>query len=205
MAITRLKKSSKGYNYKYTELATIHEELEKQGIAYKQEVKYNAEAGADYIWTTLFINDEWQEPLCGCRVITGELSGGNSAQEQGSALTYARRYSLLMALGWATEDDDAQSLGSAKPQAKTNYQAGSEAPASFKQKDYLKTLLRGSKSEEEIKRILDNIKTSAQASAAIKKAQALHDDYKKNDLQKYVMKKETEDVVPTEEEWKQIN
>ena len=35
---TRLKKSSKGYNYKYTELATIHEELENQGITYSQEI-----------------------------------------------------------------------------------------------------------------------------------------------------------------------
>lgn len=111
MATTRLKKSSRGYNYTYTDLATIHEELENQDISYAQEIRYNAEAGCDYIWTTLTIAGETKQPICGCRVITGALKGGNPAQEQGSAITYARRYSLLMALGWATEDDDAQSLG----------------------------------------------------------------------------------------------
>ena len=35
----------------------------------------------------------------------------SAAQAQGSALTYARRYSLLMALGWATEDDDGATAG----------------------------------------------------------------------------------------------
>ncbi len=110
MSTTKVKKLSKGYSYKYSDLSTIHDELEKQEITYSQEIKYNAEAQADYIWTTLVIEGEKQEPKCGCRVITGKLSGGNPAQEQGSALTYARRYSLLMALGWATEDDDAASV-----------------------------------------------------------------------------------------------
>ena len=111
MSTTKVKKLSNGYSYKYADLATIHEELEKQGITYRQEIRYNPEAGADYIWTTLIIDGEEQKPICGCRVITGKLQGGNPAQEQGSALTYARRYSLLMVLGWATEDDDAASVG----------------------------------------------------------------------------------------------
>ena len=47
----------------------------------------------------------------GCRVVNATLSGkSNPAQEHGSALTYARRYSLLMAFGLATDDDDAESL-----------------------------------------------------------------------------------------------
>lgn len=111
MSTTKVKKLSNGYSYKYSDLSTIHDELEKQGITYSQEIKYNPEAQADYIWTTLVIDGDKQEPKCGCRVITGKLQGGNPAQEQGSALTYARRYSLLMALGWATEDDDAASVG----------------------------------------------------------------------------------------------
>ena len=107
---TRIKKSSNGYNYKYTDLAAIHEEMERQGITYRQEIKFDPNAGADYIWTTLIGDDMPKEPICGCRVIGGALKGGNSAQEQGSAITYARRYSLLLALGWACEDDDADSL-----------------------------------------------------------------------------------------------
>lgn len=99
MVTTKVKKLSNGYSYKYSDLSTIHDELEKQDITYSQEIRYNPEAQADYIWTTLIIDGEKQEPKCGCRVIPGKLSGGNAAQEQGSALTYARRYSLLMALG----------------------------------------------------------------------------------------------------------
>lgn len=114
---TKIKKMSQGYGYKYTELSTIHDELEKQNITYYQFVKYVVEADADYIYTVLTIDGDEKAPLQGCRVITGELAGGNAAQEQGSALTYARRYSLLMALGWATEDDDGASV-TAKPATK---------------------------------------------------------------------------------------
>lgn len=40
-------------------------------------------------------------------------------KSNGSATTYARRYSLLMAFGLATEDDDANSLAK-KPESKVN-------------------------------------------------------------------------------------
>ena len=65
----------------------------------------------DYIMTVRIINGEEKPPLRGSRVVDATLFGNdNPAQKQGSALTYARRYSLLMAFGLATEDDDANSL-----------------------------------------------------------------------------------------------
>lgn len=118
---TNVKKKStaKGtkFSYKYTDLATIHEELEAQGITYSQYTEWDAAAGADYIYTVLKYGDNKEcQPQRGARIISGNtLAGGNAAQEYGSALTYARRYSLLMALGWATEDDDAASV-SATPE-----------------------------------------------------------------------------------------
>jgi len=46
-----------------------------------------------------------------------KVSGKNPAQDYGSALTYARRYSLLLAFGLATADDDAASLNPVEPRA----------------------------------------------------------------------------------------
>ena len=109
-----LKKLSQGYGYKYTELSTIHEELEKQGITYYQYIEYDPNADADYIYTVLTIDGEEKPARRGCRVVLGDTMK-SAAQEQGSALTYARRYSLLMALGWACEDDDGDSVGKAAP------------------------------------------------------------------------------------------
>lgn len=148
MSTTKVKKLSNGYSYKYSDLSTIHDELEKQEITYSQEIKYNPEAQADYIWTTLVIDGEKQEPKCGCRVVTGKLQGGNPAQEQGSALTYARRYSLLMALGWATEDDDAASVGTApQKQPSQHYQGHADGRLDF---DSLKSWIAKMETVEEV-------------------------------------------------------
>ena len=109
---TILNKNSEGYGYKYTDIAEIHKYLEENGMKYYQEIQTSEINGFDYIMTYRFINGEWEEkPKRGCKVVDATLQGiKNPAQEQGSALTYARRYSLLMAFGLATDDDDAQSL-----------------------------------------------------------------------------------------------
>ena len=110
-----VKKKSNGYNYKYAELAQIHEELEAQGITYYQYIDYDQNADADYIYTVIIKDDKESSPRRGCRVIIGHEAKMSAAQAQGSALTYARRYSLLMALGWATEDDDGATAGKQMP------------------------------------------------------------------------------------------
>lgn len=109
---TKVAKNKEGYGYKYTDLAQIHEYLEKNNMRYYQEIETDERNGYDYILTYRYIDGKWEEkPIRGCRVVDAVLSGiKNPAQEQGSALTYARRYSLLMAFGLATDDDDAQSL-----------------------------------------------------------------------------------------------
>lgn len=117
-AKTTVKKMSQGYGYKYSDLSTIHEEMERQGITYYQFIKYDIEAGADYVYTVLNYDGEEKPARCGCRVVLGD-GMKSAAQEQGSGLTYARRYSLLMALGWATEDDDGESVSAAKSRPNT--------------------------------------------------------------------------------------
>lgn len=102
-------KNAQGYGYKYTDLAHIHEWLEQNELSYWQYIE--PVDGIDYVYTVPVKDGEELTPRRGCRVVQASLSGkSNPAQEQGSALTYARRYSLLMAFGLATDDDDAESL-----------------------------------------------------------------------------------------------
>lgn len=105
-----LNKNKEGYGYNYTDLSEIHRYLESINAKYIQKIERIDTD--DYIFTKRCFNDVWEDEwLQGSRVVNATLSGiKNPAQEQGSALTYARRYSLLMAFGLSTEDDDAQSL-----------------------------------------------------------------------------------------------
>lgn len=117
---TILNKNTNGYGYKYTDISEIHRYLESNNLRYVQFIK--CIEGNDYIFTQKYkLNIEKNEyekdgePLQGSRVVQATLQGiKNPAQEQGSALTYARRYSLLMAYGLATEDDDGASLNANK-------------------------------------------------------------------------------------------
>lgn len=134
MAKTNIKKNAAGYGYKYTDLAEIHNYLESNGIAYRQYIE--PIEGTDYIVTVPIINGEEKDPIRGCRVVEAKLSGkSNPVQEYGASLTYCRRYSLLMAFGLATTDDDAESLTvSAKP-AKSRGASNSSKGASDKIKE----------------------------------------------------------------------
>ena len=111
---TTLNKNKEGYGYCYTDLAEIHRYLEQNNLRYYQYIERID--GDDYIMTVPQTIQKDGEIIDlpvrkGCRVVNAILSGkSNPAQEHGSALTYARRYSLLMAFGLATEDDDAESL-----------------------------------------------------------------------------------------------
>ena len=103
-------KRTEGYGYKYTELADINRYCEENNIRYYQEIETSEINQKDYIITYL-VKDNDVEKHRGCQIVEATLQGiKNPVQEYGSSLTYCRRYSLLMALGLATEDDDAQSL-----------------------------------------------------------------------------------------------
>ena len=122
---TRLAKGKAGYGYKYTELAQINEWLEAKGESYYQYTEdFN---GKDYIMTVkVNAKGEESKPIRGCQIIDGNtLNGGkaNVAQQLGAAITYARRYSLLMAYGLATEDDDAESLTQPRQSTQRRQQA----------------------------------------------------------------------------------
>lgn len=104
--------STKGgskYSYQYVDIAQIHEYLEENNMSYYQYI--DRIDNDDYIMTVKIIDGKESQPLRGSRVVDATLfANDNPAQKQGSALTYARRYSLLMAFGLATEDNDANEL-----------------------------------------------------------------------------------------------
>lgn len=103
-------KKTEGYGYKYTELADINKYCEENGIRYYQEVETSEINQKDYIITYLDRDGQITKHR-GCQIVEAILQGiKNPVQEYGSSLTYCRRYSLLMALGLATEDDDGASL-----------------------------------------------------------------------------------------------
>lgn len=156
-------RSGNEYSYKYVELAQIHEYLESINARYIQQIKRIDTD--DYVMTKRCFDNKWEDEwLQGSKVVDATLFGtDNPAQKQGSALTYARRYSLLMAFGLATEDDDAASLSKPKATIKkiTEAQIG---------------LITTKLTEEQIKKVVDGFGvkelseiTIEQASAVIKK------------------------------------
>ena len=94
------------YSYAYADLATIlstvTDALNKEGVFLSQDV---TSSGNDiHCRTILYYVD-------GSTIVSGEIAipacgGNNAAQARGSAITYARRYSLCATLGIAADDDD---------------------------------------------------------------------------------------------------
>lgn len=152
-------KSGNKYSYQYVDIAQIHEYLEENNMSYYQYI--DRIDNDDYIMTVKIIDGVEQKPLRGSRVVDATLFGNdNPAQKQGSALTYARRYSLLMAFGLATEDNDANDLNIIKEvtqEEADNYTLtfGKHKGKKLNElpKDYIQWMLGNSKDERMIKMI----------------------------------------------------
>ena len=91
-----IKNQSKGYGYTYNNLA----DLAKAGVEIPP-MKTAIVEGREYVFAK--IGDEW---IQGAQVIDIDMKGMNAAQAYGSALTYARRYTVQLVMGIACDDDD---------------------------------------------------------------------------------------------------
>ena len=106
-------KSGYDYEYHYVDLATIDKYLTENGLAYDQELKivqneYGDIAGM-FVMTQRYSVDnagnktKMGDPMVG---LPYAPSANLNIQEVGSYTTYVKRYSVAMAFGLATEDDD---------------------------------------------------------------------------------------------------
>lgn len=111
-----VKNASKGYNYKYSNLA----DLARAGIEIPP-MKTERVDGYEYVFAK--VGNEW---IQGARVVELTTNGMNPAQAYGAALTYARRYTVQLIKAIACDDDDALEAHTAEDRknfskAKTNY------------------------------------------------------------------------------------
>ena len=88
---------SKAYGYNYASLGDIAQ----QGFQIPK-MKTGTEDGKEYVF---YYDSELKEWIRGALVVVPEMKGMNTAQQYGSALTYARRYTTLLALSLACDDD----------------------------------------------------------------------------------------------------
>jgi hypothetical protein len=118
-------KSGGSYGYKYADLAdvlqTIRQVLSSNGLAVLQSpVSHDNDTISIY---TIIVHSSGQQMTFGPLT----LPAGRTAQETGSAITYARRYALLACLGLAAEDDDGASAAPRKARAPQPPQKAPEA------------------------------------------------------------------------------
>jgi len=102
------------FKSKYADLASVVEAIRvafsSNGLSYIQTVEPSDKDEVRVETTLLHSSGEW----IACGVLSLPVSKAD-AQGYGSALTYARRYSLSAAVGVAPEDDDGNAASAAKP------------------------------------------------------------------------------------------
>lgn len=91
-------KGSKAYGYNYASLSDIA----KQGFKIPK-MKTGTDNGKDYVY---YYDTELKEWIRGAEIVIPEMKGTNAAQRYGASLSYAMRYSTVLYLGLATQEDE---------------------------------------------------------------------------------------------------
>ena len=164
---------SKAYGYNYASLGDIA----LQGFQIPK-MKTGTEDGKEYVFC---YDPELKEWIRGAEIVIPQMKSMNEAQRYGSALTYARRYSVLMFLGLVCDEDkklETQAPMEEKTAIQKNGQAEKNARWEGLEEDLnLKDLadeFRKLYSKEDQERILSGLKYTRAEDIGI------------NDLQKYV-------------------
>lgn len=164
---------SKAYGYNYASLGDIA----SQGFPIPK-MKTGSEDGKEYVY---YYDAELKEWTRGAEIVIPQMKSMNTAQMYGSALTYARRYTTLMALSLVCDEDkklETQPPTEEKPSNQKSGQAQKDARWDGLKEDLnLKDLadeFRSLYTKEEQERILAGLKYNRA------------EDIGMNDLMKYI-------------------
>lgn len=112
LELPKLKKSTKGFKFKYTNLGDVEKALRPLLIKRKIGYEHSTSASSDgnILSTTIFDLESESIKVVELLIPDGvTLAGMNGYQSLGSALTYFKRYNLITGFGVLTDDDvDAQ-------------------------------------------------------------------------------------------------
>lgn len=133
-----VKNESAGYGYSYASLGDIA----KQGFTIPK-MKTGTEDGRDFVY--YLDGNEW---IRGAEIVIPESKQMNTAQIYGAALTYARRYTTLMAMQLACDDDKEIENTDKKGEKKTPPQKPVPKP--------VKTARKPPEPSEEAKKLTDD-------------------------------------------------
>lgn len=153
--------TSKAYGYNYASLGDIA----NQGFEIPR-MKTGTENDKEYVYC---FDKETKEWIRGAEIVIPQMKSMNTAQMYGSALTYARRYSVLMYLGLVCDED--KKLEAQAPVEKPKSEIFDEEPRSLKS---LADEFRQLYPKEEQERILNGLHYTRA------------EDIGMNDLQKYI-------------------
>lgn len=125
-------------------VGVIRPAIEKFGLSFIQ-VCHDWDVGAKVETIILHESGEWLS----CGIMAAPATKAD-AQGFGSALTYARRYSLSAAFGVATEDDDGNAASKNKPTAQAPMQPYADASIAANISAWRDLVVSGKKTPEEI-------------------------------------------------------
>lgn len=156
-----VKNASQGYGYKYSSLADLAEagvnipKMRVKPTEYGEFIEY------------LDKNGEWQ---IGAKIIEFEAKGMNRAQMYGSALTYARRFSVMLAEQVACSDD--KGVEESKPTASVKKPGWKSKPTEKQLALLAKLYQQGGLSKEDVEKYINIARdqSSAEVSKTIESA-----------------------------------
>lgn len=128
-----IKNSSQAYGYKYTSLA----DMANAGIKIPK-MRTKVTENGEYV-EYLDEDNTWQQ---GARIVPIAMHGQNEAQAYGASLTYARRYTVQLAMSVVCDDD--KNVETQEP-VKANAQKSSGVDI-----DYIKTTLKTLKTNAQV-------------------------------------------------------